>query len=230
MKVNTSELKIVINHKDHASIGLAIDDVSRLMFFFDQVADGSFNLVVSDMNGNNEKTLLLNLINPQDIEYYDGYVFYSDLGSQIIGRINSDGTGLITLKNSGPVPLKATGLAVDNIEKRLYWCDQDRHLIESSDFDFLQRRNIIQKTIYFHSAFWLVTDLGEVLDPFDLTLHQERIFWTDLKKQAIFVADKRNGGNIEYVTGGLNEPRGILITGDIPHEGINFSFLFSFPK
>ena len=220
MKINESEVEVVINHQDHASTGLAIDDVSRLMFFFEKVGANNYSLVVSDMDGKNEKSLLLNLKDPQDIEYYDGYVFYSDLGSQIIGRINSDGSELLTLTGSINAPLKATGLAIDSIEKRLYWCDRERHLIESSDFNFSQRRNIIQKTYYFRSSFWLVTDLGQVLDPFDLTIHQENIFWTDLKKQAIFVADKRSGDNIEYVTGGLNEPRGIFVTGDMFHEGI----------
>ncbi|XP_065650151.1 low-density lipoprotein receptor-related protein 4 isoform X6 [Hydra vulgaris] len=225
MNLNGSEFKVI---KNESSIGLAIDDISGLMFFFAAGTDGSFSLMLSNLNGGNVKTLVSNINNPQDIVYYNGYVFYSDPGSQLIGRVYSDGTGLIKLINQDDLPLKITGLAVDSIEERLYWCDQDSHLIESSDLSFSQRRKIIQKTIFFQNIFWLLSDFGEVLDPFDLIVHNERIYWTDLKKQAIFVADKRSGSNIEYVTGGLNQPRRMLITGDIPHEGLRKVYTFSF--
>ncbi|XP_065650168.1 low-density lipoprotein receptor-related protein 4 isoform X8 [Hydra vulgaris] len=228
MSMNGSDLEIVINHVNHSSIGLAVDHISKLMFFFDHSDDGHLNLVVSDLKGKNVKTLVSNIINPQDVVYYDGYIFYSDLGSHLIGRINSDGTELITLMNPSNYPLSPTGLAVDIVERRLYWCDQYSNLIESSDLNFSQRRKIIQKTIFFQNRFWLANNLGEVLDPFDLIVHHERIYWTDLQKQAIFVADKRSGSNIEYVTGGLSQPMRMLITGDIPHEEFRKVYLFSF--
>ncbi|XP_065677209.1 low-density lipoprotein receptor-related protein 2 isoform X1 [Hydra vulgaris] len=225
MNFNGSELKVI---KNQSSIGLAIDDISGLMFFFAADTDGTFSLVLSNLNGGNVKTLVSNIHNPQDIVYYNGYVFYSDLDSLLIGRVYSDGTGLIKLTNQDDLPLKITGLAVDSIEERLYWCDQKSHLIESSDLSFSQRRKIIQKTFFFQNTFFLLSDFGEVLDPFDLIVHNERIYWTDLKKKAIFVADKRSGSNIEYVTGGLNQPKRMLITGDIPHEGLRKVYTFSF--
>ncbi|XP_065677221.1 low-density lipoprotein receptor-related protein 2 isoform X2 [Hydra vulgaris] len=228
MRMNGSDLEVVINHVNHSSIGLAVDHISKLMFFFDHSDDRHLNLVVSDLKGKNVKSLVSNIINPQDIVYYDGYIFYSDLGSNLIGRINSDGTELITLVNPSNYLLYPTGLAVDIVEKRLYWCDQSNNLIESSDLNFSQRRKVIQKTIFFQNQFWLANNLGEVLDPFDLIVHHERIYWTDLQKQAIFVADKRSGSNIEYVTGGLSQPMRMLITGDIPHEELRKVYLFSF--
>ena len=126
--------------------------------------------------------------------------------------MNADGTGTINYdaRTGGSI----TGMALDKVEDRLYWCDSDAYSIESVDLSLKNRRKHIQKTSYIIGRFWLINNDGFVVSPFDLAVFGDRIFWTDTYKRAIFSADKYSGGDVEYVTGGLDHPRDIHVFND----------------
>ena len=83
---------------------------------------------------------------------------------------------------------------------------------------------MLQKTFFHRRRFWLVLNYGNVVKPYSIAILGEEIFWTDLYKKAVFRADKRGGSNIEYVTGGLNEPRDLHVYSDEPVTGNSFKY------
>ena len=143
---------------------------------------------------------------------FQGLVFFNDFGLGRIYRMNADGTGIraYDARTGGSI----TGMAIDKIEDRLYWCDSDAYSIESVDLMLKDRRKLIQKTTYMYGRFWLINNEGYVVNPFDLSIFGDRVFWTDTYKRAIYSANKYSGGEIDYVTGGLDHPRDIHVYND----------------
>lgn len=223
MKEDGSNYKVIMRQKSGASHGIAVDGLSRTIFWFN---DNGKKLMMSSLDGALTKTILkTGLDNPRDIALYEekGYVYFTEQKYNYIGRINTDGTGMISTRNKRE-DIHATGLAVDKIEDRIYWCDEEYYSIESTDLDFKDKRKIVQQTVYRFGVFWIVRNHGNVVKPFGLTILGEKMYWTDSYKRAIFSADKRSGGNIEYITGGLDHPRDMhvyrdyLTTGELVHS------------
>ncbi|XP_066926694.1 low-density lipoprotein receptor-related protein 1-like isoform X2 [Clytia hemisphaerica] len=193
--------------------GLAIDKINKLLYWFKDNKD----LVVSSVTGEDIKTMFAGLHSPRDIALYEekGLIFFNDHYDGRIYRINADGTGLKSYKSTRKTAI--TGIAVDKIENRLYWCDSESYSIQSIDISLVSstRKLVVQKTTYFYGRFWLVTQDSHVVEPFDLSISGDQMFWTDTYKRAIFSADKRSGGRIDYVTGGLDHPRDLHVVKDI---------------
>ena len=221
MHENGTNLEVIFQ-KGRASVGLAVAMISKLLYWFSS-SNEEINLMMSSLNGKFSKTILDGLHDPRDIAIYEemGYVYFSEYGSSII-RINMDGTGEKSSnegKNRSSYREHATGLAVDKIENRIYWCDDDMYRIVSTDLDFSNLRVVIQKTVYHLGRFYIIKNHGSVVSPFSLAILGEKIFWTDRHRRAIYSAGKRGGDNIEYVTGGLDVPRDLHVYRDEPTTG-----------
>ena len=132
-------------------------------------------------------------------------MFYSDWHptKPKIESMYMDGTNrtyIITSDITSP-----SGLAIDKVEQRLYWCDMTLDRIESSDLSGKNRRILFDHDHYNpNSPIESVT--GEIQVPFGLTLHQDKVFWTDWRRRAVYSADKRIGSKIDYITRGLEKP------------------------
>lgn len=93
------------------------------------------------------------------------------------------------------------GLAIDNIEGRLYWNDAKILTIESSDFDGNDRRVILSKVPY----------------PYGIVIVGQHIYWTDWKTKALHRADKTNAKDgiiIRENLEGLMDIRAIQVSFD----------------
>lgn len=111
-----------------------------------------------------------------------------------------------------------SGLAIDKIEQRLYWCDMALDRIESSDLDGTNRRVLFDHYDY-NPNIPLESVTGEIQTPYGLTLHQEKVFWTDWRRKAVYSADKRIGSKINYITRGLEKPMQVHAYSKIKRKG-----------
>ena len=132
-------------------------------------------------------------------------MFYSDWqdASPKIESAYMDGTNrkrIITTEIGAP-----SGLAIDKIEQRLYWSDMQLDRIESSNLQGTDRRILFDHD-GFNPGIPLESVTGEIQTPYGLTLHRDKVFWTDWTRKAVYSADKRIGGKIDYITSGLEKP------------------------
>lgn len=230
MKENGNNFEVV--SRSISSFALAIDELSNVLYYFDNATKA---IIMSSLDGTYTKIIKPdNLNNIYDIAVHEekGYIFYTDIGNSVIARIDIDGKQFLTTQNYvNPVTgnlirntVRATGLTVDKNENRLYWCDGSTYQIRSTDLDFQNPRTIVQETYYFFSSFWLLENIGSVIRPFSLAILNDKIYWTDTYRRAIYETNKRFGGNIEFITGGLNHPRDIHVFNDAPRIGMLCSF------
>lgn len=71
--------------------------------------------------------------------------------------------------------------------QRLYFADAWTDRIESCNVDGSDRTVLLNRRFYFH--------------PFDLTLYDDRIYWTDLYQHTIVSAHKDTGGDRIFISG-----------------------------
>lgn len=76
---------------------------------------------------------------------------------------------------------RASGVALDIISKRVFWCDSLLDYIETVDYNGKNR--------------FLVVRGQAVPAPSKLTVFENRIFWSDGTKQGVMSVDKFSGAN-----------------------------------
>ena len=212
MKENGDNFTVVLQSSMFSADVLAIDQITNVMYLY---GSNEKAIIMVSLNGTQRKTILDNLELVVDIALHEekGYLYFSDYNRRLVGRVNTDGSNLITFA-SGSLPPRVTGLAVDKIEGRVYFIDDTRYKLESTDLDFNNYKLLVQQTVFARRRFWLVRGRGFVVQPHSLAILHDKIYWTDTSKRAIFEADKRFGTGIKYITGGLDHPRDLHIFSD----------------
>nr|XP_045622888.1 low-density lipoprotein receptor-related protein 2-like isoform X5 [Procambarus clarkii] len=124
-----------------------------------------------------------NITEPQDIglDPTKGLMFVVD-HDRII-RANMDGTNLQALVKD--VIYKASGIAVDIISKRIFWCDSLLDYIETVTYDGTGRTAIVRGST-------------NVPAPNRLTMFESKIYWTDSTRQGVIRIDKYDGASSIY--------------------------------
>ena len=212
MKENGDNFTVVLQSSMFSADVLAIDQITNVMYLYDSNEKA---IIMASLDGTQRKTILDNLELVVDIALHEekGYLYFSDYNRRLLGRVNTDGSNLITF-TSGSLPPRVTGLAVDKIEGRVYFIDYNRYKLESTDLDFNNYKLLVQQTYFARRRFWLIKGRGFVVQPRSLAILHDKIYWTDTFKRAIFQADKRFGTEIEYITGGLNHPQDLHVFSD----------------
>jgi low density lipoprotein-related protein 2 len=122
-------------------------------------------------------------------------MFVAD-GGQVL-RVHMDGTHARSIVSEAAY--KASGVAVDVISKRVYWCDSLLDYIETVDYEGNRRVMILRGQ--------------QVPSPSRLALFENRVFWTDATKQGIMSVDKYEGStSIQsiYKSKEIREPKAIV--------------------
>ncbi|ERL86348.1 hypothetical protein D910_03756 [Dendroctonus ponderosae] len=136
-----------------------------------------------------------NLSNPADLALDPsvGLMFVAD-SSQVL-RANMDGTNSVSIVSEAAY--KASGIAVDIIAKRVFWCDSLLDYIETVDYDGQKR--------------FLVIRGQQVPSPTRLALFESRVYWTDSTKQGVMSVDKFDSSGIQtvYRMKDIRDPRAI---------------------
>lgn len=156
-------------------VAIAVDWVGEKLYVADSIVQ---KVDVFELDGRYHGIVVgSNLTNPTDIalDPTSGLMFIAD--SKQVLRANMDGTNAFPVVSEAAY--KVSGLAVDIIAKRIYWCDSLLDYIETADYRGRNRVMILRGT--------------QVPSPIRLTLFENRIYWTDGTKQAIMSVDKTQG-------------------------------------
>lgn len=151
---------------------LAVDWIGDKLYVADSVGQ---KVDVFELTGRWHAVVLSsNLTNPVDLalDPLVGYLFVAD-SSQVL-RSNMDGTDAHAIVSEAAY--KASGITVDIIAKRIFWCDSLLDYIDTVDYNGQNRFQVIR---------------GQpVPSPSRLALFESRVFWTDGTKQAVMSVDK----------------------------------------
>eukprot|EP00118_Oscarella_pearsei_P028654 m.2638 g.2638 ORF g.2638 m.2638 type:complete len:1003 (+) comp8812_c0_seq1:275-3283(+) len=174
--------------------GLAVDWVGGIVYFTDKELDviGVVSLV-----GDNPRLLVdTGLEEPRSIalDPEGGVMFWTDWGtSPKIESAFMSGKSRKTVISNGII--WPNGLALDLTNKRMYWADAKFDRIESSDFNGLNRKVILDVTT-------------EDVHPFGIALDGSYLYWTDWAKKVIYKTSISQGkyvlfANMDYTPFGL---------------------------
>jgi len=176
--------------------GIAYDWVSKKIYWTD-----SSNKSIYAMNLDGSQIVdIVHVDRPRALvlDPCAGYLYYTDWGrlgnSGRIFRVTMAGDQKTPIINSSLT--QPSGLAIDYLDKKLYWTDASREKIERSDMSGSNRQVLISATIY----------------PFALSVHGNYIYWTDLQLHGVYRAEKNTGSNMVEIVKRLDEsPRDIHI-------------------
>ena len=218
MQEDGKNFSTVIESNGFSAEALAIDQLTNVMYYFDKKAG---YIIMATLDLLHTRIILKKLTRVTDLAIHEelGYIYYSDYGKNVIGRINTDGNNL--LLNDAKL-WHVTGLAVDKIEGRLYFCDDNEKSIRSTDLHFKDYRTHIHMTKYnnLKNEFETLSRWSNLIAaPESLALHYDELFWTDKHKNALFQTDKRLVESIQYVVGNLRDPRDLHVFNDKINSG-----------
>ncbi|KAL3836576.1 hypothetical protein ACJMK2_021998 [Sinanodonta woodiana] len=150
--------------------GLAVDAVSRLLFYTDT---GNDIIAVLSFDGSVQKTIINNsLYEPRAIvaDPITGTIFWTDWGNMSkIEKANYDGSNRQQLITTGLV--WPNGLAADIQAGVIFWCDAGTEKIERANVDGSQRQVIYQAQQPAHF--------------FGITLYQYYLYYTDWEQRSV---------------------------------------------
>jgi hypothetical protein len=138
-------------------------------------------------------------------------MFWSDWGNEPkIERASMDGTSRVAIINSNIQ--WPNGLAIDYLDRRVFWADAKLKMISSCNYDGSDRLVVLSS--------W-----GSLRHPFSLAVFEEKVYWTDWDTEGIHYVNKYTGENsngsvlLERLSGPMtirvfqeqNQPRGKLL-------------------
>lgn len=178
-----------------APVALAIDWIGDKLYVADLIGQ---KIDVFELDNRWHAVVLgSNLTSPADLalDPTSGLMFVAD-GGQVL-RAHMDGTHSRAIVSEAAY--KASGVSVDIIAKRVYWCDSLLDYIETVDYDGGRRVMILRGQ--------------QVPSPSRLALFENRVFWTDATKQGIMSVDKFEGpSSIQSIfkSKDIREPKAII--------------------
>lgn len=178
-----------------APVALAMDWIGDKLYVADFVGQ---KVDVFELDGRYHAVVLgSNLTSPADIalDPTSGLMFVAD-GGQVL-RAHMDGTHARSIVSEAAY--KASGVTVDVIAKRVFWCDSLLDYIETVDYEGQNRHIILRGQL--------------VPSPSRLALFENRVFWTDATKQGIMSVDKYEGSDsiqAIYKAKDIREPKAII--------------------
>uniref|UniRef100_A0A8C6V493 Very low-density lipoprotein receptor n=1 Tax=Neogobius melanostomus TaxID=47308 RepID=A0A8C6V493_9GOBI len=186
-------------------VGIAVDWVYRHLYWSDLATK---TISVSTFNGTRHKVLLdRGLKEPASIavDPLSGFLYWSDWGEP--AKIEKSGMNGIDRQVLVATDIQwPNGITLDLIKGRLYWVDSKLHMLSSVDLNGDNRKKVLQSAEF----------LGH---PFALTVFEDRVFWTDGEKKAIYGANKFSGSEVVTLASNLNDPQDIIVC----HELIQLS-------
>nr|XP_049706722.1 low-density lipoprotein receptor-related protein 2 isoform X3 [Helicoverpa armigera] len=189
-----------------APVALAVDWVGDKLYVADAIGQ---KVDVFELDGRWHAVVLgSNLTSPADLALDPtlGLMFVAD-SSQIV-RANMDGTHAKSIVSEAAY--KASGIAVDIIARRVFWCDSLLDYIETVDYDGNHR--------------FLVLRGQQVPSPSRLALIEDRVYWSDNTKQGISSVNKYEGpSSIQaiYKMKDIREPKAITVVHSLKQTSVN---------
>ncbi|XP_056452099.1 low-density lipoprotein receptor-related protein 8-like [Gadus chalcogrammus] len=180
-----------------APVGLALDWLQHNLYWTDA---GHKTLSVASVDGARRRVLVsTELSEPRAVvlDPHNGFMYWSDWGTPAkIEKSGMNGVDRQVLVNSHIE--WPNGISLDVANRRLYWVDSKLHLIASVDLNGAHRRTHLASA----------QTLGQ---PYALAVFEDRIYWTDREKEAVFSANRLTGQDIQALAEHLNDPLDIVV-------------------
>ncbi|KAG8179495.1 hypothetical protein JTE90_027207 [Oedothorax gibbosus] len=177
--------------------GLAVDWIGKKLYWTDSETN---RIEVSNLDGSYRKVLFWkDMDQPRSLALVpmDGWMFWTDWGeTPKIEKASMDGNHSSRVVIVADDILWPNGIAVDYDTKRIYWTDAKKKCITSIDFNG-NYRQIVTK--------------DDVPHPFALTVHGDKLFWTDWSTKAVHGCNKNTGCSKRITIGGYLTPMGIVV-------------------
>uniref|UniRef100_A0A668AFE8 LDL receptor related protein 8 n=1 Tax=Myripristis murdjan TaxID=586833 RepID=A0A668AFE8_9TELE len=175
-------------------VGLALDWLQHNLYWTDS---GDKSISVASVDGTKRRVLIsTELSEPRAIalDPHHGFMYWSDWGTQAkIEKAGMNGVDRQVLVSDNIVWPNAPFLI-----RRLYWVDSKLHLIASVDLNGAHRRTHLSSA----------ERLGQ---PYALAVFEDRIYWTDREREAVFTANRLTGQDIHTLAEHLNDPHDIVV-------------------
>ncbi|KAK3878186.1 hypothetical protein Pcinc_017158 [Petrolisthes cinctipes] len=201
--MNGSQMEPVVEFGLSFPDGMAVDWLARNIYWADM---GSNRIEVAKLDGSSRRVLLWqNIISPKSLalDPGQGFMYWSEWGEEpSISRALLDASHpTVLVSKTG----RANGLTIDFKDHRLYWTDIDNFNIESSDLNGYNREVIV----------------GNLPQPYGLTLYEDYVYWADWKTGTIERANKTRGENRTRIQSQLDYITDILIFHSSRQSGQN---------
>ncbi|XP_038047888.1 low-density lipoprotein receptor-related protein 2-like [Patiria miniata] len=191
-------LETIHNHSIFNVEGLAVDWVTKKLYWTDKVTD---LLEVSELDGSNRLSLLSSgLFEPRGLalDPQNGYVYWCDGGLRpYIGRLGMDGANKMELHDDRVT--WPNGLTIDYTSGIVYWVDAHLDYVAYSDLNFQTIHQLLHDD-----------DRHTVAHPFAITVFDKTIYYTDWNLKKIFKANKYSGAEVE-LTSTIHRPFDIKV-------------------
>uniref|UniRef100_A0AAQ5Y305 EGF-like domain-containing protein n=1 Tax=Amphiprion ocellaris TaxID=80972 RepID=A0AAQ5Y305_AMPOC len=178
-------------------VGLALDWLQHNLYWTDS---GDKSISVASVDGTKRRVLInTDLSEPRAIalDPHHGFMYWSDWGTRAkiekAGMNGVDRQVLVADNIEWP-----NGITLDVANRRLYWVDSKLHHIASVDLNGAHRRTHISSA----------ERLGH---PYALAVFEDRIYWTDRDRAAVFMANRLTGQDIHALAENLNDPHDIVV-------------------
>ncbi|XP_068671662.1 low-density lipoprotein receptor-related protein 6-like [Montipora foliosa] len=196
------------NVEDVISLGLrkpeflAVDWVARKLYWTDRGdSDGlTSRIEVANLDGTNRKVLVwkkLGLPRAIAVDPLNGFMFWTDWGKEPkIERAEMDASNRQSIiQQDIRTPL---GLTIDYSALKIYWSDAISKSIDKANYDGSGREKVLKSPSQ--------CSLGP---PLDLTLYDNKIYWTDFDTSGIRSANKNTGRQCQNISTNTNVRWGI---------------------
>uniref|UniRef100_A0AAY5KVE9 EGF-like domain-containing protein n=1 Tax=Esox lucius TaxID=8010 RepID=A0AAY5KVE9_ESOLU len=167
---------------------MAYDWTSKVLFW----TSSNYRVVVAfGVNDKSRRDIVTDLKNPRGLAIHpsEGYLFWSDwYRPAVIMRSWTDGSNAVPLINT--TLGWPNGLAIDYKNNRLYWVDALLDQIGHVDINGYDRQ--------------MFSYIGQITQPFSLTIQAEYLFVSDTRTRSVFRMQKRDGGEIIPIRKGIS--------------------------
>uniref|UniRef100_A0A3B4ZBW6 LDL receptor related protein 8 n=1 Tax=Stegastes partitus TaxID=144197 RepID=A0A3B4ZBW6_9TELE len=192
-----SQQVLLVDSSLQTPVGLALDWLQHNLYWTDS---GDKSISVASVDGTKRRVLInTDLSEPRAIalDPHHGFMYWSDWGTRAkiekAGMNGVDRQVLVADNIEWP-----NGITLDVANRRLYWVDSKLHLIASVDLNGAHRRT------HMSSA----ERLGH---PYALAVFEDRIYWTDRDRAAVFMANRLTGQDVHALAENLNDPHDIVV-------------------
>ncbi|CAO4364405.1 unnamed protein product [Caenorhabditis nigoni] len=189
---------ILDGDKIHTPYDLAVDWIHDLLFWTDSGLD---QINVLDLNTRKQHVLFSSdLEQPRAISVDPelGLIFWTDLGKDArIERSGMDGQNRVIIIQ-GSLVIWPNTLALDYVDKRVYWADAKIKLIFSCDYWGKDIRTVLRSHQFLRH-------------PFSMAIFENKLYYTDRQHDGVISVNKFTGTDLQNVMTEVKSPRTIRI-------------------